>query len=185
VQESPNRQENLMQNEELPQYSIIIDYDDFLTRYDLDEILTSIDRIIEDELLLRYDDEFYYRRRHRYLFPYLSREEPELSYLGITGVERGSIILTILASGAVATYVARRFKRGVDKSILAEQLERSGQLAGDIFGSALARINDWAEQYVPKQRELGGKVRKIRVVKKAKEPPKSTTPRKPKAPPKQ
>jgi hypothetical protein len=27
-------------------------------------------------------------------------------------------------------------------------------LAGDVFGSVLERINDWAEKYVPKQRDL-------------------------------
>jgi len=56
---------------------------------------------------------------------------------------------------------------------LAEQLERSGHLAGDVFGSALARINDWAEKYVPKQRELGGQVKAIRVNRKTKPEPKS------------
>lgn len=172
-----------MRNEELPEYSIVIDYDDFLTRYDLDEILTSIDRIIEDELLSQYDPEFrYLRRRHHDLFPYWNRDEPAFSYLGITGVDRGSIILGVFASGAVATYVARRFKKGVDKSILAEQLERSGVLAGDILGSVLERINDWAAKFVPKQRDLGGKVTEIRVVAKPKAPTKPKAAPKPKPP---
>lgn len=155
-----------MQNEDYPEYLIIIEYDDFLTRFDLDEILSSIDRIIEDELLSEFDPEFRFWRRHH--FPYWYRDAPELSYIGISAVDRGSMILTVLASGAVATYVARRFKKGVDKSLLAEQLERSGQLVGDVFGSVLERINDWAETYVPKQRELGGKVKKVRAERKRK-----------------
>ena len=150
------------------EYSILIEYDDFLTRFDLEEILSSIDRIIEDELLSRFDPEFRFWLRLHYPFPYWHLDAPELSYVGITAVDRGSIILTVLASGAVATYVARRFKKGVDKSLLAEQLERSGQLAGDVLGSALARINDWAEKYVPKQRELGGKIKSLRLERKRK-----------------
>jgi hypothetical protein len=164
--------ENEMQNEDNPEYSITIEYDDFLTRFDLDEILSSIDRIIEDELIFELDPEFRLFSQRRYGYPYLFREAPELSYVGITAVDRGSIILTVLATGAVATYVAKRFKKGVDKSLLAEQLERSGRLAGDVFGSVLERINDWAEKYVPKQRDLGGKVKTIRVERKPKPEPK-------------
>jgi hypothetical protein len=162
---------NEMSNENEPEYTIAIEYDDFLTRFDLDEILSSIDRIIEDELLSELDPEFRFWRRHHYPYPYY-REAPELSYVGITAVDRGSIILTVLASGAVATYVARRFKKGVDKSMFAEELERSGRMAGDVLGSALTRINDWAEKYVPKQRELGGKVKKVTVKRKNKNDPK-------------
>jgi hypothetical protein len=159
-----------MEKEENPEYSIVIEYDDFLTRFDLDEILSSIDKIIEEELL-DYDDPDYRFLRRRYPFAYWHRDQPELSYIGIAGVSQGSIILTVFASGAVAAYVARRFKRGVDKSLLADQLERSGQLAGDILGAALSRINDWAERYVPKQKELGGKVTKVRAVRKRKSDP--------------
>ena len=160
-----------MANEGEKEFSILIEYDDFLTRFDLDEILSSIDRIIEDELLSKFDPVFRFRLWRHYPFPYWYRDAPELSYVGIAAVDRGSIILTVLASGAVATYVARRFKKGVDKSLLAEQLERSGLLVGDVLGSALAQINDWAEKYVPKQRELGGKIKSLRVERKRKNDP--------------
>ena len=160
-----------MSFENEPEYTIAIEYDDFLTRFDLDEILSSIDRIIEDELLSALDPKFhFFWRRDHYSY---YREAPELSYVGITAVDRGSIILTVSASTAVAVYVAHRFKKGVDKSMFAEELERSGRMAGDVFGPALARINDWAEKYVPKQRELGGKVKKITVKRKSKNDPKS------------
>ena len=156
-----------METDNNPEFSIVIDYDDFLTRFDLDEILSSIDGIIEDELLSEFDPEFRFMRRH-YPYPYWYREAPELSYIGITAVDSGSIILTVIASGAVATYVARRFKKGVDKSLLAKQIERSGKMTGDLFGTILKRINDWAEKYVPEQRELGGKVKNVRVERKRK-----------------
>ncbi len=146
------------------EYTITIEYDEFITRFDLDEILTSIDRIIEVELLDYFDPEFRYpRTRYPYILPYWEHAEPEFSYLGITSVSAGSITLAVFAGGVVLGYVAKRFKKGVDKSLLAEELERSGRLSGDVFGSALTRINNWAEKYVPKQRELGGRVTKITV----------------------
>ena len=151
-----------MANEGKKEFSILIEYDDFLTRFDLDEILSSIDRIIEDELRSNIYPEFDLLFRKLYPFRYWYRDTPELSYVGITAVDRGSIILTVLASGAVATYVARRFKKGVDKSLLAEELERSGFIVGNLLGSVLKQINDWAEAYVPKQRELGGKIKSIK-----------------------
>jgi hypothetical protein len=156
-----------METDSNPEFSIVIDYDDYLTRFDLDEILSSIDGIIEDELLSVFDPDYYFMRR-RYPYPYWYRETSGLSYIGITAVDRGSIILTVIASGAVATYVARRFKKGVDKSLLAKQIERSGKMTGDVLGGALKRINDWAEKYVPEQRELGGKVKNVRVERKRK-----------------
>lgn len=150
------------------EYTIAIDYDDFVTRFDLDEILSSIDRIIEEELLSGLGLPFYYRYSYPFGYPFQHREEPALSYVGITAVDRGSILLTVVASTTVAAYVARRFKKGVDGSLLADELERSGRLAGDLLGTALSRLNDWAERYVPKQRELGGKVKSIRVARKPK-----------------
>lgn len=153
---------NEMANDDGQKYSIIIEYDDFLTRFDLDEILSSIDRIIENKILSMLDPAFCFFLNRTYS-PYWYRKTPELSYVGITAADRGSIILTVLASGAVATYVARRFKKGVDKSLFAEELERSGLLAGNVLGSVLEIINDWAEKYVPKQRELGGKIKSVRV----------------------
>lgn len=152
-----------METDNNTEFSIIIDYDDFLTRFDLNEILSSIDRIIEDELLSEVDHDYRYmwRRPHHYWY----RKTPKLSYIGITAVDRGSISLTVIASSAVAIYVVRRFKKGVNKSRLAKQIERSGKITGDVLGGVLQRINDWAEKYVLKQRKLGGKVKKIRAEK--------------------
>jgi hypothetical protein len=165
----PDEPEDDMEGSEEPEYTITIEYDEFLTRFDLDEILGSIDRIIEAEVFDYFDPEFrFYRKRYPYSLPYWERDEPEFSYLGIKSVSAGSITLAVFVSGAVVGYVAKRFKKGVDKSLLADELERSGRLTGNVFGSALTRINNWAEKYVPKQRELGGRVTKITVKRKRK-----------------
>jgi hypothetical protein len=168
-EDPPDEPEDEMEGSEEPEYTITIEYDEFITRFDLDEILRSIDRIIEIEVFDYFDPEFrFLRRRYPYSAPYWENAEPEFSYLGIRSISSGSITLAVFASGAVVGYVARRFKKGVDKSLLAEELERSGRLTGNVFGSALTRINDWAEKYVPKQRELGGRVTKIAVKRKRK-----------------
>lgn len=51
--------------------------------------------------------------------------------------------------------------KGVNQSLFAEELERTGRIIGDLLGSILMRVNNWAEQYVRKQMELGGRVTKI------------------------
>jgi len=158
-----------MSNTEEPEYSIIIEYDNFLTRFDLEEILSSIDRIIEDEFLATFEPEFHALGRERYLYPYWYRVRPNLSYVGITAVGRGSMNLTVIASAAVAKYVSCRFKREINMCLLAEQLDRSGRLAGDILHSVVAHINDWAEKYVPKQREMGGNIKNVQVERKHKD----------------
>jgi hypothetical protein len=142
--------------------TIRIEYDDFLTRFDIDEVLGSIDRIIEVEFFLPYLDFPPFR------YPYLALDASEFSYVGIKSFDSGSLLLTVFISGSVATYVATRFKRGVNKSLLADQIERSGRLTGDFLARALSKVNDWAEQYVPKQKELGGKITKISVQRNAK-----------------
>ena len=168
-EDQPDEPEDDMDGPDEPEYTIVIDYEDFITRLDLDEILGSIDRIIEAELLDYYDPEFrYIRRRYPYPFSFWEHGESELSYVGIKSVGAGSITLTVFVGGVVLGYVARRFKKGVDKSLLAEELERSGRLAGDVMGSVLTRLNNWAERYVPKQRQLGGNVTKITVQRKRK-----------------
>jgi len=153
--------------EESPEYLITIEYDNFLTRFDLDEILKSIDRIIEWELLDYYYDylplEFSARRRYRASLFGFGDFEPRFSYVGIESVGSGSIILKVVAGIAVLKYVVTRFKKGVDESLLVNELARSGRIAGDLLGALLGRINDWAERYVPTQRQLGGKITKITV----------------------
>ena len=153
-----------MSDESEFEYSIAIEFKNFITRYDLDEILTSIDGIIELELIDLWGPEWIFSRR--YFGPFFNTEKPTFSYLGIESVNSGSIIITVVTGAAVLAYVVRRFKKGVDKSLLAEELERSGRLSGDLIGHALHRINNWAERYVPKQREAGGNVTGIKVERK-------------------
>ncbi len=94
-----------MNNEEDPQYTITIEYEDFVTRFDLDEILSSIDRIIEAELLDYFDPDFRFsRRRYPYLLPYRDGPDSELSFLGIKSVDAGSITLTVFVGGVVIGY---------------------------------------------------------------------------------
>ena len=154
-----------MDNEE---FLITIEYDNFVTRFDLDEIMTSIDRIIEDALLLELEFGPQFFRKYHYLYPYLYRNSPEFSYIGIISIETGSITLGVVISAAISTYVAKRFKKGVDKSLLAAEFEHSGRLTGDFLGKILELINNWAEKYVPKQQELGGNIRKIKMEQKPK-----------------
>jgi len=151
--------------EDEPEYTITVEYDDFITRFDLDEILGSIDRIIEAEVLGALDRPLRFRLGP-YQWRYREPEDADFSYIGIKSVGAGSITFTIFASGIVLGYVAKRFRKGVDTSLFAEEIERSGRLSGDVIGSALARVNNWVERFVPKQRELGGKVTKITVKRK-------------------
>src|SRR4051812_40921930 len=100
------RRRQLMLGDDQPEYFITIEYDDFVTRLDLFEILTAIDRIIEDEILDYWDPEYgFFRRRFRYKWPFWLREEPELCYLGIKSVEAGSITLGVFLGGVVVGYV--------------------------------------------------------------------------------
>ena len=134
--------------------TIRISYDDFLTRFDLDEIISSIDRLVEDDQSPGIHGD-----------PYLSSGRPsvgpELSYVGIRSIEPGSITLLVIVGSAVATYVAKRFFKGVTKSALGKELERGGRIFGDALGPLAGRINDWAEKWVPQQRAMGGNVTKI------------------------
>ncbi|MBE1162795.1 hypothetical protein [Dyella acidiphila] len=151
-------------SDDAAEYSITIEFNDFITRFDLDEILASIDGLIEEELFDFFGPDFFFFRRRRYSFPpYLNRDAPVFSYLGITSVESGSITLGVFVGGAVVGYVGKRFKKGVDESLLAKEIQRSGRLVGNVMGRILERINNWAERYVPEQQELGGNITKIEV----------------------
>ena len=153
--------------EEVPEYTITIEYDDFLTRLDLDEIIRSIDRIIEDHLLDFYDVPFFVLRQRYGAFT-RDPENPEFTYIGIRSISAGSITLSVFVTTSVLLYVARRFRKGVSESLLADEIQRSGRLAGDVLGSVIKPINDWVERYVPKQQEIGGKVKKILINRKSK-----------------
>jgi hypothetical protein len=145
--------------EKEPEFTIAITYDNFLTRFDLNEILSWIDTLIEDELLSRWHPKL--SLPSFYLFPL--RKASELSFIGITSTDKGALTLNVAFSTAVAVYVGRRFKPSVGKSFLADQLDSTGGVAGDLIEPIIKRISDWAMQYVPKQRELGGQVIDIQV----------------------
>ncbi|SDA16033.1 hypothetical protein SAMN05216315_1075 [Nitrosospira sp. Nsp18] len=142
-----------------PEFTITITYDNFLTRFDLDEILSWIDTLIEDELLSRWHPHLCLPSF--YLFPL--RKASELSFIGIRSTDKGALTLNVAFSTAVAVYVGRRFKPSVGKSFLADQLDLTGGVANGVIEPVMTRINEWATQYVPKQRELGGQVTDIQV----------------------
>lgn len=151
-----------MEDEAEYELKISVDFDDFVTRFDLDEILGSIDRIIEQEVFwgvypkwFLEEDIFGPFYEHRF-------HQPRMTYLGIRSINSGSLIIGAFIGGAVLTYVSTRFARGVDESLLADELKRSGRLTGDSLGRILSRINDWGERYVKKQRDKGGNVRAIK-----------------------
>lgn len=153
--------------DEVPEYAITIEYDDFLTRLDLDEIIGSIDRIIEDHLLDFYDVPFF-AFRQRYGAYIRDPDNPEFTYIGIKSINAGSITLTVVVTTGVLFYVTRRFGKGVSESLLADEIQRSGRMAGDVLGNVIKPINDWIERYVPKQQQIGGKVKKISISRKGK-----------------
>ena len=140
---------------------ITIDFENFVTRFDLDEILGSIDRIIEREIfrdihpMWFLSEEFFGPFEHKY-------NQPRMTYLGIRSINSGSLIIGAFIGGAVLAYVGTRFAQGVDESLLADELKRSGRITGDSVGRILARVNDWAERYIEKQKEKGGNVRAIK-----------------------
>jgi hypothetical protein len=141
---------------------ITIEYDDSLTRFDLDEILSSIDRIIESARFYL-EPEFSLRSRWSGVLNWYgaSQATPNLTYVGIRAIEPGSLEILAFIGGAVVSYGAQRFRKGVDSSILGKELERSGRLFGGLVGPLVASINNWGERYVPYQKELGGKVKRI------------------------
>jgi hypothetical protein len=148
------------------EFLITIEYDDFITRMDLDEILRAIDRIIEYELIVRLYEPVVIWRGYYPGLPYLKfttseGAHSELTYVGIKSVRPGSMKLLVVIGSAVLSYFAKRFAKGVDESLLAKEIARLGHLFGHLVGLLVKRINDWAEKYVLEQRERGGRVRKI------------------------
>jgi hypothetical protein len=135
--------------EDLAELTITISFEEFLTRFDLDEIISSIDAMVEQWVL--------FPASEIPAEPW-ERVKPDISYVGIKSVEPGSIVLLTVIGTAIATYVAGRFAKGVNKSIFGKELARSGRIFGDAIGPLLRGINDWAEKYVPQQREAGGHV---------------------------
>jgi len=143
-----------------PQYSIAIEFDDFLTCFDLDYVIDTIDRIIdgvEPRDYFPYDDEFPYWYQRRFAGN---------SYVGITSVRRGSVVLTVLISSAVSSYVARRFFPAFRGGRVSEEIKRTARLSDEVLGQALKKINDHFERFVPLQRDRGGNIKSVKIRKK-------------------
>jgi len=150
-----------------PQYSIKIEYDDFLTRFDLDSVIQIIDRIIDGDdpsgfVDFEYEFDYFYRRRF-----------PINSYVGITSVRRGSLILSVLISSTVSGYVSKRFFPQFREGRLSGEIKRTARLSDEALGSALEKINDFFERFVPLQKQRGGNITSVKMSKKPKRPSKS------------
>lgn len=151
------------------EYELIIevDFEEFITRFDIDEVLSNIDRIIESELFNGHPSYFYtWDGEWVGMHPFSARWRPSISYLGIKSISSGSLLIAAFIGGAVLTYVGTRFARGVDDSMLVDEIKRSGKLTGDSLAPILRKINNWAERYVKSQKELGGNITKIAASKK-------------------
>ena len=142
------------------QYSIAIEFDNFITRFDLDYVIYTIDRIIDGDEPPEFSDfesDFYYWYRRRY---------PGYSYVGITSVRQGSVVLSVVISSAVSAYVSKRFFPQFREGRLSEEIKRTAKLADDALGSVLKKINDYFETFVPLQRESGGNIKSVKIRKK-------------------
>lgn len=149
-----------MESDEI-RIQIRIEFNDFITRMDLDEILRSIDGIIELELYRHYLPKSLPYLIGRHALSRAQGQKANISFLGIRSVENGSLLIVAFIGGSVLTYVGKRFARGVDDTALADELRRSGRLTGNAVASLLKRINDWAESHVDWQRERGGNITKV------------------------
>lgn len=134
-------------------FELVIEYDDFIARQELNYVLEAIDYIIEETLFPERLPENRTGGRSR---------RASTSYIAISGVRDGSIELLVTVGAAVGVYLGRRLRRGFNRGTFPEQVERVGQVVSDGLGGIVERFNDWAERYVQTARERGSNIRVIR-----------------------
>ncbi len=142
------------------QYSITIEFDEFLTRFDLDAIIYNIDRIIdgdENEEPFDFDEYLYISLR--------GLVRPRNSYVGITAVSQGSLILTVLLSSTVSGYVSKRFFPEFRDGRLSDEIKRTAKLSDEALGFALKKINDFFEKFVRLQKARSGNLKNVKMQK--------------------
>lgn len=128
-----------------------IEFNEFITRLELNYILESIDREIERVIL---PDVLRSPSRH---------SRPITTHIGISGVAQGSIILRLVFGKKVGQYVEKRFRRGLKKSALGPELERSGKIAGNLLAEILKRLNDWADGYSKNSLRKRGNIQRVTI----------------------
>lgn len=136
---------------------VMLEYDHFITKHDLNAIIDEIDIIVEEFIHqeLKRKWKLGGKRRSR---------RPELSYVGITGVYPACICLIIIIGAPVAVYVATHFKAGLSKSALARQLERTGVLVGDEVGRRLVGpLNERLAAFFRREDVAARNVRSVQV----------------------
>jgi hypothetical protein len=86
--------------------NVHVEFDGFITKYELAAIIGAIDYVIEDYIASTLAE-----RSPEFNYPSSQRRESELSYVGITGVAPGSITLFAAIGMPVVHYVSRHFRR--------------------------------------------------------------------------
>jgi len=181
-----------VRDDEEDEITVRIEYNDHLNRFDLDELLTSIDYTIADVLSeagLLVAPTTARRSYHRlrffggYIFPGFIDVDDDafgaMPFFGIRSFDAGSLLLTGIVSGAVATKVFNRFMRGFRKSKVESEIERLGNVSGTLLSTIISRLNKWGEDYVEDQRATHGNVTSVTVTKtrrKKSAPPGSAAP---------
>lgn len=141
-------------------FSITIEYEGFLTRFDIDEIIEALDSMILSMLSSEVAPRSTLHSRS--WWSYRETQWPsQVSFVGIRSIVPGSLTLLVFIGGVVVSYVGHRFAKGVDHSLLGTELKHSGQLFGNLVGPLVEGFNRWAEQYVPYQKRLNGNVKRL------------------------
>ncbi len=142
--------------------SVTVDYDGFLTRIDVTDILLALDSAV-----LSLSERGFYRRAYidRFVdadgFHDSPLEVP--AFFAIRSFQAGSLILTGVISITAARY-GKRLLDGYKKARVEDQLSRLGNLGGAYINDVLAGFNDWAENYVKQRAQRGGRVASIKAV---------------------
>jgi hypothetical protein len=150
-----------------------VEFDGYLTRFDLWEILQGLDELVFKVLV---HEELVEPAVGGTQFPFPSfdvtrgritvgSELLPLTFFQITSMGKGSLLLTGILSGAVAAHVLRKLRTGIRRSGLDAQLERLGEISGDLLARVLGYLNGWAEQYTDKRSNFGDGVIKSVTVK--------------------
>jgi hypothetical protein len=120
-------------------YDVVIEFDEFITRAELNTILTEIELAIESYLL-----------RRAGLSPLEGRQVGG-TYLQIRAASSGSIIIAVTA--IVAGFLAPSLKQGWGKGEAAKETQRIGKSLSNVMGAALRPIRKALEQLEKRLRE--------------------------------
>jgi hypothetical protein len=126
-----------------------------INKFELFEALDVIDEEIKDALAYEFYRYFDFPRPLRGA-PFTKDWMEGVTFVHVQGVDRGSVIVTILLAGAGAAvgWSLAAVAKGADNSRLGKELRRTGEILGDLIGPVVGRINDRLEQ-ISKVRSVG------------------------------